>query len=354
MIQYIVRRLFILPFTLIGVTMLIFIMIWFLSPEERSALYVRDIPKSQAQLDGVIKKYGLNDPIYVQYWHWIVGKKDPVTGSASGGLVQGDFGYSRSASQPVIDLLKRRFPATVELALYAFIPLLLSGVYFGILAAVNHNKFIDQAARIFSIIGYSFPTFVLGLLLLMLFYAQLHWFPSGRMSDWVSALINSPNYHNYTNLVTIDGLLNGRLDIFWDGLRHLVLPAITLATVSWAVFLRVTRSSMLETMGQEYVTTARSKGLSERVVISQHALPNALISVVTIAGLQIASLLGGAVFTETIFNFPGMGQAAGLAATNLDVVTVLAFTILTAFILIIVNLIVDVMYAMLDPRVRLG
>jgi peptide/nickel transport system permease protein len=354
MIQYIVRRLFILPFTLIGVTMLIFAMIQFLSPEERSALYVRDIPKNEGQLAGVIKKYGLNDPIYVQYWHWMVGTKDPITGVMAGGLIRGDFGYSRSASQPVVNLIERRFPATAELALFAFIPMLLTGVYFGILAAINHNKLIDQAARIFSIIGYSFPTFVLGLLLLMLFYAQLHWFPSGRVSDWAAAVLASPNYHNYTNLVTIDGLLNGRLDIVWDGIRHLVLPAITLATVTWAVFLRVTRSSMLETLRQEYVTTARSKGLSERVVINRHALPNALISVATIAGLQVASLLGGAVFTETIFNFPGMGEAAGSAAANLDVVTVLAFTILTAFILIVANLIVDVLYAMLDPRVRLG
>jgi peptide/nickel transport system permease protein len=218
---------------------------------------------------------------------------------------------------------------------------------------VNHNKFIDQIARVVSIIGYSFPSFVLGLLLLMLFYANLKWFPAGRISDWANAIINSSVYHQYTGLITVDSILNGRMDIFWDAIRHLVLPAITLATITWAVFLRVTRSSMLETLRQDYVTTARAKGLRENVVINKHARPNALIPVATIAGLQVASLLGGAVFTETIFNFPGIGQAAGDAASNLDVVTVLAFTIMTAFILIIANLIVDVMYAMLDPRVRL-
>jgi peptide/nickel transport system permease protein len=354
MTQYIVRRLAILPITLIGVTMLIFLMIQFLSPEERSALYIRDIPKSQAQLDGIIKKYGLDQPIYIQYWRWLVGTKDMATGGYNGGILRGDFGYSRSASQPVSDLIRRRFPATVELAVFAFFPILIVGVWLGITAAVNHNKLIDQVARILSIVGYSFPTFVLGLLLLMFFYAQLHWFPSGRVSDWVMQILNTPDYHSYTGLITVDAILNGRLDIFWDGIRHLILPAITLAMVTWALFLRVTRSSMLETLRQEYVTTARAKGLAERLVINNHARPNALIPVATIAGLQVAGLLGGAVFTETIFNFPGIGEAAGNAASNLDVVTVLAFTLLTAFILIIANLIVDVLYAMLDPRVRLG
>ncbi len=354
MLQFIIRRLLILPVTLIGVTILIFGLIQFLSPEERSSLYVRDIPKNAGMMEGIIKRYGLRDPIHIQYWHWLTGRPDPITHEVTGGIIRGDFGYSRSASQPAVDLIRRRFPATVELALYAFAPIVVVGIALGILAAVNHNKWIDQLARVVSIIGYSFPSFVLGLMLLMFFYANLKWFPPGRVSDWANGVIFSSGYHNYTGLITIDGLLNGRFDIFLDGLRHLVLPAITLASVSMAVFLRVTRSSMLETLRQEYVTTARAKGLSERVVINKHARPNALIPVVTIAGLQVASLLGGAVFTETIFNFPGIGQAAGAAAANLDVVTVLAFTLMTAFILIITNLIVDVLYAMLDPRVRLG
>jgi peptide/nickel transport system permease protein len=354
MTQYIIRRLLIIPVTLIGVTMLIFLMISNLSPEARSSLYVRDIPKNDSVMAGIIKQYGLNDPIYVQYWHWLVGKKDPVTGQMAGGILRGDFGYSRTGSQPVIDIIKRRFPATIELTLYAFIPIIVVGIWLGILAAVNHNKLIDQLARIFSIIGYSLPTFVLGLLLLMIFYAQLRWFPPGRVSDWVTAILLSPSYHNYTGLVTIDALLNGRLDIFLDALRHLILPVITLALVEWASFLRITRSSMLETLRQEYVITARAKGLRERDVINKHARPNALIPVTTIAGIQVAVLLGGVVFTETIFNYPGIGNAAGDAAANLDVVTVLALTLLTAGILVFANLIVDVLYAFLDPRIRLS
>jgi peptide/nickel transport system permease protein len=353
MSQYIIRRLMILPLTLFGVTILIFAMLSFLSPEERSALYVRDIPHNQAAMDGIIKRYGLRDPIYVQYWHWLVGRKDEVSGEINGGIMRGDFGYSRYAGQPVSDLIARRFPATIELALWSIFPIVGIGIWLGILAAVNHNKWIDQVARLFSIVGYSFPTFVFGLILLMVFYAKLNWFPAGRLSDWAIAIVGGTGYTPYTSLVTIDSLLNGRFDIFLDALRHLILPIITLSYVSWAVFLRVTRSSMLETLRQDYVTTARAKGVKENDIINKHAKPNALIPVATIGGMQIAALLGGVVFTETIFNFPGIGSAAASAASQLDVVTVMGFTILTGFILIVANLIVDVMYAFLDPRVRL-
>ncbi|MCU0489521.1 MAG: ABC transporter permease [Anaerolineales bacterium] len=354
MTNYIIRRLLIMPLTLFGVTVLIFGMMMFLSPEERSALYVRDIPKNEATMDGIIRRYGLADPVYVQYWHWLVGREDPITGDIRGGILRGDFGYSRSSSQPVIGMLKRRFPATVELTLYTVIPIILIGVWLGIQAAVNHNKFIDQVARIFAILGHSLPSFIFALLALMIFYAELRWFPPGRLSDWASAVVASPEWRNYTYLLTIDSWLNARPDIFVDALRHLILPVTVLSTISWATYLRVTRSSMLETLRQEYVTTARSKGLKEKDVVSKHARPNALIPVATLSGLTVAGLLGGAVITETVFEFPGIGQAAGQAAAQLDVVAVLSFTLLAGFILIIANLIVDVMYAFLDPRVRLS
>jgi len=353
MINYIIRRLLIMPLILFGVTALIFGMLFFLSPEERSALYVRDIPHNEAQMDAIIKRYGLNDPIYVQYWNWLVGKKDPVSGNVVGGILRGNFGYSRTASQPVSDLIRRRFPATVELALYTIIPIIGIGVYLGIAAAVNHNKFIDQAARVFAILGHSLPSFIFALLALMIFYAKLGWFPPGRVSDWASAVISAPMWKSYTYLITIDSLLNGRVDIFLDALRHLFLPVIVLSTISWATYLRITRSSMLETLRQEYVVTARAKGLKEKDVINGHARPNALIPVATLGGITMAALLGGAVLTETVFNFPGIGQAAGAAAAQLDVITVLSLTLLSGLILIVANLIVDVMYAFLDPRVRL-
>jgi peptide/nickel transport system permease protein len=353
MTNYIIRRILIMPITIFGVTALIFLMLNFLSPVERSALYVRDIPHNEAALDGIIKRYGLDDPIYLQYWHWLVGREDPLTGKTIGGILRGDFGYSRSGSQPVVNLLKRRFPRTVELALYTILPIIVIGVWLGISAAVNHNKFIDQAARVFAILGHSLPSFIFALLALMIFYAKLGWFPPGDLSDWAKAVVNSDSWNNYTYLYTIDSLLNGRVDVFLDALRHLFLPVLVLSTISWATYLRVTRSSMLETLRQEYVTTARAKGLKENDVIHGHARPNALIPVATLGGFTVAGLLGGAVLTETVFDYPGIGQAAGAAAAQLDVIAVLSFTLLAGLILIVANLVVDVMYAFLDPRVRL-
>lgn len=355
MTAYIIRRLLLLPVLLVGVTLIIFGMLQFLSPVERAALYVRDIPKTAGAMEGIIRRYGLNDPLYKQYWRWLVGKEDTVTGKTVGGILRGDFGYSRVGAQPVASLIRQRFPATLELALWAVFPIIGIGLWLGIQAAVHHNGIIDQIARIFSIIGTSFPTFVFGLLVLMLFYANLRWFPPGRLSDPINRLVNNPSlFHQYTHLMTIDSLLNGRFDVMLDALRHLILPVLTLSYINWATFLRVTRSSMLESLGQEYITTARAKGLSERDVINQHARPNAMIPVATLAGFQVVGLLGGVVITETVFNYPGIGSAAAAAASNLDVVTVLGFALFNGFILIIANLIVDVMYAVIDPRVRLA
>jgi len=353
MTNFIIRRILLVPVLLIGVTFIIFGMLQFLGPVERSALYVKDFPKNENQINGIIRKYGLDKPIYEQYWRWLVGHKDSITGERVGGILFGDFGYSRTGSQPVIDIIKSRFPNTLDLALWSVFPMLSVGIWLGVKAAVHQNGFIDQAARIFSIIGTSFPTFVFGLLVLMIFYANFGWFPPGKMSDWVSQLLYSGQFHQYTKLLTIDALLNGRLDVFWDALRHMILPILTLSYISWATFVRVTRSSMLETLRMEYVTTARAKGLKEKDVINKHARPNAMISIVTLAGFSVVGLLGGVVITETVFNYPGIGKAAADAAAQLDVVTVLGFAIFNGLILIVSNLLVDILYGIIDPRVRL-
>ncbi|HEY5270056.1 MAG TPA: ABC transporter permease [Anaerolineales bacterium] len=352
MTTYIVRRLLLVPVLLFGVTVLIFAMLQFLGPVERSALYVRDIPKNDNAINAIIKQYGLDQPIYVQYWRWLVGRT--VNGVRKGGILFGDFGYSRTASQPVVDLIRNRFPNTLDLTIWAVAPVLLVGIWLGVQAAVHQNGFIDQAARIFSIVGTSFPTFVFGLLMLMIFYAKLQWFPPGRLSDWASQVVYLSSFHHYTSLLTFDALLNGRLDIFWDAMRHMLMPILTLSYISWATFVRVTRSSMLETLRMDYVTTARAKGLPERDVIYKHAQPNAMIPVITLAGFQVIGLLGGVVITETVFNYPGIGQAAASAAQQLDVITVLGFALFDGFILIVANLVVDVLYGVIDPRVRLA
>jgi peptide/nickel transport system permease protein len=354
MITYIIRRLLLVPVLLFGVTVLIFGMLQFLSPVQRSALYIRDIPKNDRAVEGVIKQYGLDKPLYVQYWNWLVGVKDSKTGERRGGILFGEFGYSRVASQPVADLIRHRFPNTLDLTIWAIAPVILVGIWLGVQAAVHQNGIIDQLARMFSIVGTSFPTFVFGLIVLMIFYANLHWFPPGRISDWANRVILSDEFIRYTRLLTLDSLLNGRFDIFLDAMKHMILPILTLSYLSWATFLRVTRSSMLETLRMEYVTTARAKGLPERDVIYKHAQPNAMIPAITLAGFSVVSLLGGVVITETVFNYPGIGQAAAEAAAQLDVVTVLGFALFNGFILIVSNLVVDVLYAFVDPRVRLS
>lgn len=353
MTAYIIRRLLQLPLTMLGVTLLIFAMLQLLTPVERSALYVPSIPHNEGAIDAIIAKYGLDDPFYIQYWRWLVGHKDVNTGEIKGGVLRGDLGFSRSGRQDVIDMIAQRLPATVEMALWSVFPIIGIGIWLGVISAINHNKPIDQIIRVFTTIGWSFPTFVFGLLVLLLFYTKLGWFPPGRLSDPINAVVMSPSFRRYTQLNTVDGLLNGRMDVFWDALRHLVLPILTLSYVVWARILRVTRSSMLETLRQDYLRTARAKGLSEKIVVYRHAFRNALLPVITIGGSMVVGLLDGTVVTEVIFNYPGMGSATARAASSLDATAVLAFVLFGGMVLTVANLIVDVLYAMVDPRIRL-
>ncbi len=354
MTAYIIRRLLYMPIILFGVTLLIFCMLQILGPVERSALYVRDVPKTDSQVEAIIKRYGLDDPVPLQYWHWMVGREDQATGEIIGGVLRGDLGFSRTGREPVTDMLKRRFPATLELALWSMIPIIAGGIWMGIKAALNHNKLIDQASRVFATLGWSVPTFVLALILLLVFYARLDWFQPGRLSTQFGLEVTRPGFTVYTNMMTVDALLNRRFDIFVDAIRHLVLPVITLAVVQWALLLRVTRSSMLEEMRQDYVRTARSKGLRERTIVNRHIRRNALIPVVTIAGATLAGLMNGVVVTEVIFNYPGLGKMAADAAVQLDVLTMLGFALFNGVMFVVAYLVVDVLYVVIDPRIRLS
>jgi peptide/nickel transport system permease protein len=343
MTSYIVRRLLILPFILFSVTLLIFLMMSQLSPAQRAALYVSDIPKTPDGLQAVIDKYGLDDPMPVQYARWVRH------------LASGDLGFSKTGKESVVEVIRHRWPASLELALYSSLLIVTIGIQLGIIAALRHNRWEDQSLRLFSIGGTSFPTFVIGLLLLMVFASVLGWLPAGdRLSVQMQRVVDSPSWHAVTRLYTIDSLLNRNLAVFTDAVQHLILPVLTLSVVNWAVLLRVTRSSMLDTLRQDYVRTARAKGLGERDVIQKHARPNAMLPVVTLAGLTVIGLMNGAAITETIFNWPGLGQKVVQAATNLDMVTVLGLTMFFATLLIIGNLIVDILYAYIDPRVRLN
>jgi peptide/nickel transport system permease protein len=342
MSAYIIRRLLILPLILWGITLLIFLMISMLSPYERVALYVSDTSKREGAIEEVIHKYGLDKPIYVQYFEWL--KR----------TAQGNLGFSKVGKQPVADALRQYVPVTAELAIWSFIPMVAIGIWLGVQAAVHQDDWIDHLARVVSITGWSIPLFVFGLVMLMIFYARLDWFPAGRLSNWASAVVQGEGFHRYTSMNSFDALLNARPDIFVDALRHLVLPVLTLSYLNWALILRVTRSAMLETLRQDYVTTARAKGLAERVVIGKHARPNAMISVVTVAGLTLVTLLNGAVLTETIFNLHGIGWFLANSASNLDVISVLGVSLFSGVVMVTGNLAVDILYGVIDPRVRIS
>jgi len=344
MTTYIVRRLLLLPLIMFGVTFLIFLMISRLSCDQRLAGYLTERPSDDPRAsEKLCEKLGFNDPILVQYAHWL------------GDVARGNLGFSKTGHEPVATMIGHRLPATIELALWSIFPIVIIGIQLGVFAALRHNRLPDQVLRIFSIIGTSLPSFVAGLLLLMVFAVYLGWLPTGgRLLPVYQRVVDSPTWYAPTGLYTVDSLVNGRVDVFRDAIAHLLLPVMMLSYLSWAVLLRVTRSSMLETLRQDYVTTARAKGVAERAVIQKHARPNAMLPVVTIAGAELVGLLGGLPISETIFAWPGIGSRLVQSAQNLDVVTVLGLVLLNAAVLIVGNLIVDVCYAWLDPRVRLG
>lgn len=339
---YIVRRLALLIPVLFGVSVLIFGILQFFSPVERAALYVRD-PKQFANIADIIEKYGLNAPIWEQYGTWI------------GQIFQGNLGYSKVVSMPVGEAILSFLPATLELALFATPLIILGGIFLGSKAAAHKDKFLDHATRVGAIVGWSLPTFWLGLILLMVFYGLFSGLlPPERLSTMMNIVVHSEAFVRYTGLNTIDAILNGNWQVLGDSLRHLVLPVTTIVVVNIAFIMRLMRSSMLEALGKGYILTARAKGLDENTVVNKHARKNAMIPVLTVSGYVFVALANGVVITETIFNYKGLGWWAWQSAVNLDIPSVLAFALLTAVLFVFTNLVVDVLYTRIDPRVRLG
>lgn len=307
----------------------------------RAALYVKD-PRQLSMLDDIIRTYHLADPVYVQYWTWL---KE---------ILSGNLGWSETAKMPVGEAILAFFPATFELTVLSFALTLIIGLWLGTISAVHKDRFVDHVSRFIAITGTSFPTFVIGLVLLMIFYGKFGWFPPGRSSFETQILMGAGEFKNYTGMLTLDGLLNGNLKVAWDGLRHLVLPALTLTYVEIALLVRVTRSSMLEELGKDYVRTARAKGLPESVVIKRHARKNAMIPVITLSSILFVALLGGVAITETVFDFPGIGRWGLVAAQQFDIPGVLGFASLSALLFVIGNTLADVLYAIVDPRIRIN
>jgi peptide/nickel transport system permease protein len=253
-----------------------------------------------------------------------------------------------------LETLLSRFPATAELAIFAAPITIFLGIYLGKLSAVKKDTFVDHATRALAVVGWSLPSFWLGIMLLAFFYGGLGMFSPGRLSPWAEVLVRSGSFKVYTGFYTVDAVLNLNGAVLLDALSHLVLPVATLTIINMALIMRVMRSSMLEQLGKTYITAARARGLDEKTVINKHATKNALIPVVTLSGLLTAGMLSGVVITETIFEFKGVGYFAARAATQLDVPAVLGFALLAGIIFVIANLIVDLLYAYIDPRIRLG
>ncbi len=310
------------------------------SPEQRAALYVTS-PKAASKIYQIIKKYGLDRPIHEQYFTWL------------SNVLKGNLGYSKSMNIPVSRAFTDFWPVSVEIALYAAPFIVLVGVKLGKISAVHRDKLPDHLARVFAIVGWSLPTFWSAIILLAIFYGWLGWFPPGRLSPEAQAIVRSQSWVTYTGLYTIDALLNRNLFVFADALRHLFLPVLNLVIVGNAGIMRVMRSSMLEELNKEYVLAARSKGVEEKVIINKHVTRNALIPVVTMAGVLVAGLMTGLVITETVFELKGLGYWAAHAAEQLDIPAVLAFALFTGVVFVVANLVVDVLYAYIDPRVRL-
>ncbi len=341
LINYIIRRILLMVVVLFGVSLLVFSIMMIIPPGQRVAIYVTQEKISPAQINAMIKKYGLDDPAPVQYVRWL--KQ----------IFSGNFGYSITASAPVIKGFITYFPVTLELVLYATPLIILVGIWLGTLGAVHKDKPVDHATRVFAIIGYSLPTFWLGLILLMVFYGYLGIFPPGYLSNKGKNILFSPAFKRYTYILTVDAVLNWRWNIFWDALYHLVLPTVNLILLNSALILRLMRSSMLEALGQDYIRTALAKGADKRTIHNIHARRNALIPVITISGVLFAGLLGGMVITETIFARDGIGLWMARAALQMDVPAIMFNVLFLGTVFVVFNLIVDVVYAYIDPRIRL-
>lgn len=333
--RFAARRLVGIVFVLIGVSVITFT-ISHLVPADPAVAALGDRARDE-QLAAFRAEYGLDKPVVEQYFIYMKN------------LLQGDLGKSIRTRRPVAQDLGEFFPATFELAMVALLIAVLIGIPTGILSALNRNKVPDHAVRVFALIGGSLPIFWLGLLLIGLFYTQLGWLPAGGR---IGQFVEPPE--RITGLFIPDSILTGNMEALQSSVWHILLPAFTLGYFSTAVISRMMRSSMLEVMNQDYLRTARAKGLRERGVVLRHAFRNALIPTLTIIGVTFGSLLAGAVLTETIFSWPGLGRYATAAAIGLDFPAVMGVTLLAAIIYPIANLMVDLGYAWLDPRIKNG
>ncbi len=332
MLRYVVRRLVLLVPILIGLSILVFVFVRSLPGGPAIALLGERA--TEESVEAIERELGLDEPIHEQYFRY------------AGNLLSGDLGASIQTRRPVIDELKQRFPATIELGLAAMLFAILAGVPLGYFAAKRYQGVFDQTSLVTSLIGISFPIFFLALILKYVFSVKLGWLPSiGRLD--VTRSLEHP-----TGFYTIDALVAGDFPAFMDALRHLILPAVALGTIPLAIVARITRAATLDVLSEDYVRTARAKGLDPSVVDRRHIMRNAMLPVVTIVGLQTGLLLTGAILTERVFAWPGLGTMIINAISFRDYAVLQGGLVFFALIIVLVNLLVDVSYAFLNPRIR--
>jgi peptide/nickel transport system permease protein len=334
MLRFILRRLVLVIPTLIGILTAVFILLQAIPGDPAIAL--AGDKASVAQIAAIRKEYGLDRPLPVQYAYFV---KSAFTL---------DFGRSLRTHQPVLRELRQFFGATIELSVAALVIALAIGIPLGVLAATRRNTVVDYGSMIVALLGISMPVYWAGIVLIYLLSFKLGIFPIAGIMD------SQIKLHHITYGYVTDSILTGNWPAFRSSVDHLILPAFVLSTIPMAIIARMARSSMLEVLGQEYLRTARAKGLDERSVIVRHALKNALIPVVTVIGLQFGALLSGAFLTETVFARPGVGRYVVAAIGARDYPVVQATVLIVAVLFVLINLVVDVIYAILDPQIHLG
>jgi peptide/nickel transport system permease protein len=334
MLRFVVRRLFLLIPILLGLSILVFFWIRALPGGPAQAfLGERATPETIREIN---RQYGLDKPVYEQYWKYL---KNTATGN---------LGTSINTRRPVGDELRERFPATIELAVAAMLFSLLFGVPLGYIAAKRYGGLVDHTSLLLSLLGISIPIFFLAIILKYIFAVKLGLLPTvGRMS----VLIDIPHP---TNFYVIDAILAGDPEAFWDTIEHLILPAIALGSIPLAIIARITRAATLDVQNEDYVRTARAKGLSPRVIDRRHIFRNAMLPIMTIIGLQTGLLLSGAVLTETVFAWPGMGTWLVEAINTRNYPVLQGGILFLAFVFVLVNLLVDISYGLIDPRIRVS
>jgi peptide/nickel transport system permease protein len=335
MLRFVVRRLILLIPILIGLSILLFLYLRALPGSPAIALLgERATPETVAAIEN---EYGLDEPIYVQYWRY--------TKSI---LFEFDLGVSSLSRQTVTEELRLRFPATVELAIAAMIFATIFGIPLGFIAAKRYGSWIDHTSLFVSLLGISIPIFFLAIILKYIFAVRLGWLPSvGRQDPLLDA-------EHPTNFFVLDAIITRNWEAFVDAIKHLILPAIALGTIPLAIIARITRASVLDVQNEDYIRTARAKGVSPRAVDRRHILRNALLPITTIVGLQVGLLLSGAVLTEKVFAWPGVGSWLVDAIENRDYAVLQGGILFLAIVFVLVNLFVDIAYAFINPRIRLS